>query len=90
MTVALRTVKKSPYPDYYYYYYYYYYIVCSAVRYEVVLPMHLRCSRRMCLCMWEHQHQALEAMLLVMLFVIFTHMLSGALFSMFFCRFHQF
>ena len=41
-------------------------------------------------CMWEHQNQALEAMLLVMLFVIFTHMLSGALFSMFFCRFHQF
>ncbi len=34
-------------------------------------------------CVGEHQNQALEAMLLVMLFVIFTHMLSGALFSMF-------
>jgi hypothetical protein len=33
--------------------------------------------------MWEHQNQALEAMLFVVLFVIFTHMLSGALFSMF-------
>ena len=27
-SVALRTVKKSPYPDYYYYYYYYCYCYC--------------------------------------------------------------